>query len=744
MNDWRKTSCVLCGQNCGLEVITEGSKIVKVRGDKENPRSQGYVCRKGASIMYFQNNPERLKYPLKRVGDRFERVSWDQALDEISAKLKDIVKSHGPRSVAYMGGGGQGCHFEAAFGVRFLHGLGSKNHYSPLAQELTGFFWVNGKAFGRQYMASFPDMEGSDFLVFWGANPMVSHDIPNAPIALRNKKKEPGFLLAVVDPRVTETARLADIHLRLRPGTDALLFKAMIKILLTEGLVPNNYLATNVNGFEAIRGWFDDVNVEDNCRICGLDVNAVKEFTRLFSTRKTAMRSDLGILMGRHSTLTSYLELILLTLAGRIGVKGGNVFLGHLMPMGSHTPEEDPRTWKTVMTNIPLIMGVFPPNVMPEEIDNDHPQRIRSLIVSGSNPLRSYADTKAYEKAFVKLELLVTIEVAMSETAVLSHYVLPAKSGYEKWDGTFFQWHYPDYYFDMRRPIVDADGEQMEEAAIFTGLAERLRMIPDYPSRLRELAGDRPRFGVALMEYIHGNPKAEPWLPYILGKTLGDELGSKNLAALWGLMARFPMMHPEEVTRAGYQVGPMTGEEMFMKILSKAGGVKIGVVDTENNLSLLKTPDKKIHIHFPEMESWLKEVTPATEHAQLVSKAYPMVLMAGNHMEMVANTIMRDPDWNEGRRPCTVRIHPDDARELGIADGEEALIETEAGSVKVEAEITESSHQGQVVIPHGFGLVHGGETHGANVNLLAPSKHRDRLAGTPLHRYIPCRMSKAR
>ena len=211
----------------------------------------------------------------------------------------------------------------------------------------------------------------------------------------------------------------------------------------------------------------------------------------------------------------------------------------------------------------------------------------------------------------------------MSETAVLSHYVLPARSGYEKWDGTFFQWNYPEYYFDMRRPVVQADGEQVEEADIYVELAERLGMIPEYPSKLRELARDRPRFGAALMEYIRANPKADSWLPYILAKTLGEELGSKNLAALWGLLARFPMMHPEEVARAGYQMGPLTGEEIFRKILNTPGGVKIGVVDTENNLSLLKTPDKKIHIHFPGMESWVKEVTPWTEEAQLVNKDYP-------------------------------------------------------------------------------------------------------------------------
>ena len=566
MSEWKKTSCVLCFNNCGLEVITEGGKILKVRGDQENPRSQGYVCRKGANIANFQNNPERLKYPLRRVGDRFERISWKQALDEIASRLKEIVEKHGPRSVAYMGGGGQGCHFEAAFGVRFLHGLGSKNHYSPLAQELTGYFWVQGKAFGRQYMHAVPDIAGSDFLVFWGANPMVSHDIPQAPIVLRNKKKEPGFKMAVVDPRVSETAKLADIHLRLKPGTDALLLKAMIKILLTEeGLLDKTYLASKINGFEAVQNWFDDVDVEDNCRVCGLDPGAVREFTRLFATRKTALRSDLGVLMGRHSTLNSYLELIFLALSGRIGVKGGNVFGGHLMPMGSHTPEEDPQTWRTVITNIPLIMGVFPPNVMPEEIDNDHPQRIRAVIVSGSNPLRSYADTTAYEKAFGKLDLLVTVEVAMTETAVLSHYVLPARSGYEKWDGTFFQWMYPEYYFDMRRPVVEPDGEQVEEGQIYVELAERLGMIPDFPPNLRELAKNRAAYGAALMQYVQANPKAASWLPFILAKTLGEELGSKNLSALWGLLARFSMMHPEDVARAGYQTRTPHGRRNFQQ-----------------------------------------------------------------------------------------------------------------------------------------------------------------------------------
>ena len=162
---------MLCGLNCGLEVISEGSKILKVRGDRENPRSQGYMCRKGANIAYFQNNPERLKYPLKRVGDRFERISWKQALDEIAARIKEIRGTHGPRSIAYMGGGGQGCHFQSLFGVPLLRGLGSHNHYNALAQELTGLYWVEGKGYGRQSLHTSPDIDNSDFLVCWGSTP---------------------------------------------------------------------------------------------------------------------------------------------------------------------------------------------------------------------------------------------------------------------------------------------------------------------------------------------------------------------------------------------------------------------------------------------------------------------------------------------------------------------------------------------------------------------------------------------
>jgi len=321
---------------------------------------------------------------------------------------------------------------------------------------------------------------------------------------------------------------------------------------------------------------------------------------------------------------------------------------------------------------------------------------------------------------------------------------LPAKSAFEKWDSTFFQRNYPEYYFHMRPPVAETEGEAVEESDIYVGLAERMNLIPAYPSKLKDMVRDRLKYGHALQDFLKTNPKATSWVPYILAQTLGKELGSNNLAVLWMLVNQFVQSHPEDLARAGYRIGPATAEEIFQQILDMPGGVKIGVADTENNLSRLETPDKKIHVHFPEMESWAKEVQPSAEEALLINKEYPMILMAGNHMDMVANTNMRDPAWNKGRRACTMRIHCADADELGIQDGDAVVIETEAGSVTVEAEVTDSSHRGQVVIPHGFGLVHMGKAYGANTNRLTSARNRDRIAATPLHRYVACRIRKAK
>jgi len=359
-----------------------------------------------------------------------------------------------------------------------------------------------------------------------------------------------------------------------------------------------------------------------------------------------------------------------------------------------------------------------------------------------SNPLRSFADTTAYEEAFRRLDLLVTCELAMTETAALSHYVLPALSGYESWDGTFFPWTFPEVYFQMRRPVVEPVGEPLHLSEILVRIADALGIIPAVPQSLVDAAAkDRMAFGMELMQFIQANPKTLSDMPFILAKPLGRTMGSPNLAALWGLLQAAPKSFRKAAARAGFKPGITLGDEVFQSILDHPEGVIVGLAAPDDNFSMIAHEDPLIHVHIPEMEGWVKSIEPESEEAALKpDPAFPLVLQAGRHMSMNANTLMRDPAWNEGRRACTLAVHPDDASSLDITDGQMVRVITEAGEVAIEAEITEATRRGQVIMPHGFGMVHQGKVYGANVNRLTKNTNRDRFAATPHHRYVPCRI----
>jgi hypothetical protein len=370
-----------------------------------------------------------------------------------------------------------------------------------------------------------------------------------------------------------------------------------------------------VKGLEDFSALVAGFDVRAALKLCELDYETVREVCRLFATRKSCLHDDLGILMNRHSTLVSYLIVVFLAICGRIGVPGGNYFPGRMMGGRTHTDPSDPDTWRTVVTNIPAIQGQFPPNVMPEEIMNNHSDRLRAVLIYGSNPLRSYADTTAYEKAFGRLDLLVTTEMVMSETAVMSHYVLPSRSAYEGYDGTFFSFHFPEVYFQMRQPVVEPEGEQLEAGEIFTRLADKMGLIPELPESLYSAAnsGCSRQYRDALMGYVMGNPNAQGAIPFIVAKTLGKALGSAHLAGLCAMLLARTKTLMEDADRAGFALGPDQGLEMFKTIIEHPEGVLVGLCDPEQNINELDTPDKKIHLFDPTFAEWLNEINPADE-----------------------------------------------------------------------------------------------------------------------------------
>lgn len=742
MGQWHKTGCVLCAQNCGLEVLVEDNRMIKVKPDKSNLRSEGYACRKGLNVIYHQYPKDRITEPLKRVGDKFEPISWEQAIKEIAEKMKHLVDTHGPRALAYMGASAQGGHFEGAFGLSILRAMGSQYFYNSGGQEFSGIWWLFGRMLGKQYNIAVPDDHATEMLVGWGWNGMESHQMPQAPKVLKGFSKDPERLLVIIDPRKSETASIANIHLPVRPGTDALLIKSMISIIINKQWENSEYIAKHVEGWDTIRPWFGNFDAKAAIDVCELDYDQVVELCRLMTTKRWCMHPDLGIYMGRRSTLNSYLMNVLGAICGIFCLSGGNVIPGMVMPMGYHADERDPKIWRTIMTNMPpASAGSFPPAVMPEEILNDHPERLRAVFVSACNPLRAYPDTTAYENAFEKLDLLVVNDIVMSETARLAHYVLPCRTYYESWDGTFFPWTFPKVFFQMRRPIVTPPEKCLEASQIFTLLADKLGLIPDIPDELYEAAkGDRLTFGAKLMEWAATKPESLAAMPFVLAKTIGKEWDSAALAALWGVLMTAPKVFRKNAARIGFEPGMDQGDRIFQALLDKPEGLWVGEVDPEENFKAIKTPSGKIEVYVPELEADTKNLDAASEAIDLkLPDEFPLILNAGRHMKYNINTLMRNPEWNKGKRACTVSVSPADAEAMKLIDGQQVKVTTEAGSDVGELQISDQIREGTVLIPHGFGLIYDGNVYGINVNRLTKNTHRDPM-GTPIHRFVPCRV----
>jgi anaerobic selenocysteine-containing dehydrogenase len=332
----------------------------------------------------------------------------------------------------------------------------------------------------------------------------------------------------------------------------------------------------------------------------------------------------------------------------------------------------------------------------------------------------------------------------MSETAKFVHYLLPCRNAYESWDGTFFSWTYPGVYFQLRRPLVEPAGSCREASQIFTDIADRLGIIPEIPEAVREAArGNRLHFGARLIEWAAREPAIRAQMTFILAKTLGEAWNSANKAALWGMLTTAPKSFRENAARAGFTPGIDQGDRIFQAILDAPQGLWVGQADTADPMAGIATASGKIAVYIAELEKDVVALNAVQEEADLrLPEAFPLILGAGRHMKYNANTLMRNPAWNTGRKACTVAMHPDDIVRLGLGDGQQVRVTTEAGSEVGELERSSDVRPGTVLIPHGFGLDYDGQVYGININRLTRNSNRDRL-GTPLHRFVPCRVERA-
>ncbi|RMF19344.1 MAG: molybdopterin oxidoreductase family protein, partial [Deltaproteobacteria bacterium] len=438
-------------------------------GDEANVYSHGYMCNKAASIPKYVDHDQRATRPLRRRPDgTFEAIDWDTAISEIGARLKKIREEHSPKSVALVGIGGQANHMDILYGLSFLELVGTPKWYNAYAQEKTQHHLVDQLLFDAPPgVRLHGEIEESDCVVYIGTNPRISNRVERSNNVVAAIGKDPSKYVITVDPRQTETTKTADLHVRVRPGTDAYLLLAVLKTIMEDDdLVDSDFLAEHATGAEELRAALGQVDVDEMSARCGVPRDTIELFARKFAeAERASILYDLGIEQIPFLTLVSYVIHLLPVVTGNLGKRGGMLFMGGAIPPErvvdrfEREPERALASGTQAIYALTNIRPMFSPSLVPEEILVDHPERIRALFVEGSNPYLSFSDTAKWQEARQKLDLMVVIDPAMTETARDADYVLPVPSGYEKWEISSFPKGFPEVYMLVRRPVVSRRGD---------------------------------------------------------------------------------------------------------------------------------------------------------------------------------------------------------------------------------------------------------------------------------------------
>ncbi len=745
---WHKTACILCSVNCGIEVQTDGRHLAKIRGDREHPGSQGYTCEKQARLDHYQNGRDRLTTPLRRRADAsYEAIDWDTAIREVAAGFARVRDAHGGDKILYYGGGGQGNHLGGAYSSATRHALGMRYASNALAQEKTGEFWVDGKLFGAASNHTAPDFEHAEVAVFVGKNPWHSHGFPRARAVLREIAKDPKRTLVVIDPRRTETAELADIHLQPRPGTDAFLLSALLGVLVQEQLVAKDFVAKRTQGWDALRPLLAAVPIADYCARADVPEALLRETARrIAAAESVSILEDLGIQQAPHSTLSSYLEKLAVLLTGNFGRRGGVNLHTHFGQLIGKSPER-----RSPVTGQRVITGLLPCNALPDEILTDHPARFRAALVESGNPLHSLADSPRMREAFAALEFVVVIDVAMTDTGRAAHYVLPAASQFEKWESTFFTLEFPRNVYHLRAPLFEPLAGTLPEPEIHRRLARALGAYSDEDAApLHEAARHgRAAYAAAFFAALGKKPSLAGVAPVLLFETLGPTLpnGAAAAAAVWFLAHTCARTYPESVRRAGFDGDPaQQGEALFDAILASPSGVVFSVDEYEETWQRLETPDRRVNLFVPELCEELENLRD--EKPAHIDASFPFVLAAGERRTSTTNTIVHDPAARTKDAAGALRMNPEDAKRLGIAGGGRARITTRRASALATVEVTDTLRPGHATLPNGMGVAYPDETGrlvvtGVAPNELTSSADCDPIAGTPWHKHVRARIEAA-
>lgn len=711
--------CTLCEASCGLVVEVEGREVLSIRGDADDPLSRGYVCPKGIALQDLLTDPDRLRSPVRRRDDgTWEEIGWDEALDLVADGLVGIRDQHGGESISlYLGNPVTHGWAPITFIPMLMQALKVKARYSAASVDQQPQHLLSYLLLGSPLLLPVPDIDRTDLLLVLGGNPLVSNgSIMTAPDMRRRiaDLQARGGRLVVVDPRRSESADVADEHVAIRPGTDVFLLAAMLSTIDAEGLVRLGRAATYVDGMQQVLDAVRPITPERAEAVTGVPAATIRRLAReLAGARRAAVYGRLGVTQSVFGTPAYWLVHALNIATGRLDEPGGWM----LSTPAFDLPVVGERTtdlvgydrWRSRVRGIPEFSSELPLATLADEILEPGPGQLRALVLYAGNPVLSAPDGRRLEEALQQLDLLVAVDYYVTESSRHAHVILPPTTPLERDE------------FDVVFPAVS--------------VRNWVRWSP--------AAVAAPEGSMSDADILRG----------LLARVWRRTRAAASTAAVRAkaLERLFPRRFVDVALRAG-PWGLRSYQKLTLAKVERARhGIDLGPLVPQLPKRLL-TPGKRIPLAHPVvLADWPRVLDALASLEATASDPSSLVLIGRRHLRSNNSWMHNSERLAKGRSRFTLQIHPDDAKALGLADGDVAVVSTDVGEIDVPAELTDRLLPGVVSVPHGYGHDRPGpETGwrraaslgGASVNDITDTRRIDPLSGNAAVQGVPVRVRR--
>ncbi len=735
-------TCPLCEAGCGLEIDLDATdQIVRIRGDKDDVFSHGFICPKGSTLKQIHEDPDRLRRPLMKKNGVHVEVSWDEAWEAVRDGFAKVIESYGRNSLAvYLGNPGAHNLGAMMFNKTVVQSLGSFNRFSASTVDQMPKHVAAGFMFGTSVTIPVPDLDHTDYLVLMGSNPYASNgsvctapDFPGRLEAIRAR----GGKVVVVDPRRTRTAEEADEWISIRPGTDGLFLAAIINVLYADGLVDvGDHVRSFVSGIDELGAELVVFTPELVESATGIGADVTRRIAHELAAASTAVvNGRVGVNTVLFGSVNAWLVDAVNTLTGNLDKRGGAMFAlpatGGPNSRGTAGVGKGFRTGKGVsrLRKYPEVLGEFPVATLAEEITTPGAGQIRALITLAGNPVLSTPDSGALDAALSQLDFMVSVDIYLNESSRHADVILPPPSHLQRdhYDLLLLQFAIRNVA-NYSEPVLAIDQDQPDEWEILAKLGGVLQTLDASidPCVIDDIAIDA---------LVQGAVKTSS--SNICGRDANEILEILGASGRRGPARMLDFMLQTGPYGAGF--GTTKDGLSLQKLLDNPHGVDLGELESRVP-EILRTPTGMIELCPAELRTDLGRLFASITQVD----DSQMLLIGRRHLKSNNSWMHNINVLTKGNLRCTLLVHPDDAKRLGLSDGLSARITSRVGTIDAPVEVTESIRRGVVSLPHGWG--HGVEgtrmsvaakKAGVNSNVLTDSQSLDPLSGTSVLNGIP-------